>query len=450
MTGFKDDFIWGAAAASFQIEGAAKAGGRGDSVWDMFCREPGLVRDGSDGRTACDHYHRYPEDIAIMKDIGLKAYRLSIAWPRVIPNGRGAVNQEGLDFYDRVIDGLLESGIEPWITLFHWDFPTTLYDQGGWLNRDSADWFADFAGIICERYSDRVSRWFTLNEPQCFLGLGHHNGEHAPGMKMSFEKVLQASHHVLLAHGKAVQMMRAKAKQPLTNGAAPVGLVTYPTTDDQILVEAARRATFAISEIGCFSNTWYADPMIKGEYPEDGLKLFERYLPDIRSGDMETIGQPLDMYACNIYSGSPLSMSDTGKIETPELIGCGRTTMDWNVTPECLYWGPRFFYERYGLPIVVTENGMANCDWVHMDGRVSDPGRIDYIRRHLLSLQKAAIDGVDVMGYFYWSIMDNFEWAYGYQQRFGLVHVDYETQRRTPKESAYWYRDVIASGGEVL
>jgi len=236
----------------------------------------------------------------------------------------------------------------------------------------------------------------------------------------------------------------------LTIGAAPVGLVTYPTTDNQILVEAARRATFAISEIGCFSNTWYADPMIKGEYPEDGLKLFERYLPDIRSGDMETIGQPLDMYACNIYSGSPLSMSDTGKIETPELIGCGRTTMDWNVTPECLYWGPRFFYERYGLPIVVTENGMANCDWVHMDGRVSDPGRIDYIRRHLLSLQKAAIDGVDVMGYFYWSIMDNFEWAYGYQQRFGLVHVDYETQKRTPKESAYWYRDVIASGGEVL
>ena len=244
--------------------------------------------------------------------------------------------------------------------------------------------------------------------------------------------------------------MRSVARQPLMIGAAPVGLVTYPTSDDPALIEAARRATFEITDLGCFSNTWYADPMIKGEYPEDGLNLFEQYLPEIRSDDMKTIGQPLDMYACNIYSGSPIAFDASGEPKTVDLIGCGRTTMDWNVTPECLYWGPRFFFERYGLPIVVTENGMANCDWVHLDGQVSDPGRIDYVRRHLRSLKQAAVEGVDVMGYFYWSIMDNFEWAHGYQQRFGLVHVDYQTQKRTPKQSAYWYRDVIASGGEIL
>jgi len=450
MSGFKDGFVWGTAASSYQIEGAFDVDGRGDSVWDMFCREPGLVRDGTDGTVACDHYNRYKDDVAMMRDLGVKAYRLSVAWPRVLPDGVGKVNEAGLDFYDRLIDEICAAGIDPWITLFHWDFPTKLYDRGGWLNRDSSDWFTDYASLICERYSDRVSNWFTLNEPQCFLGLGHHSGQHAPGLKMSFEKVLQASHHSLLAHGKAVQAMRSVARQPLTIGAAPVGLVTYPTSDDPILVEAARKATFDITKLDCFSNTWYADPMIKGHYPEDGLALFERFLPEIREGDMKIIAQPLDVYACNIYSGGPLGLDKDGKPAPVDLVGCGRTTMDWNVTPECLYWGPRFFYERYRLPVVVTENGLANCDWVHVDGEVADPGRIDYIRRHLRNLRQAAIDGVDVMGYFYWSIMDNFEWERGYQQRFGLVHVDYETQKRTPKQSAYWFRDVIEQGGENL
>jgi beta-glucosidase len=325
-----------------------------------------------------------------------------------------------------------------------------LYDQGGWLNRDSADWFADYAELITDKFSDRVKNWFTLNEPQCFLGLGHHSAEHAPGLKMTFEKVLQASHHALLAHGKAVQAMRANAKQTLNIGAAPVGLVSYPTSDDPRLIEAARAATFDIKRLDCFSNTWYADPMILGSYPEDGLALFEQFLPEIRTGDMEIINQPLDMYAANIYSGGALKLNDKGEVVADDLIGVGRTTMDWNVTPECLYWGPKFLYERYGLPIVVTENGMANCDWVHTNGQVEDPGRIDYVRRHLLNLRQAANDGVDVAGYFYWSILDNFEWAFGYQQRFGLVHVDFETQKRTPKSSAYWYRDVINSGGDIL
>jgi beta-glucosidase len=450
MQKFKDGFVWGTAASSYQIEGGAKDQGRGDSVWDMFCRQPGLVSDGSDGMTACDHLNRYQEDIDIMSDMGIHAYRLSVAWPRIFPDGKGKVNQQGLDYYDRIVDGLLAKGIDPWITLFHWDFPTALYDQGGWLNRDSADWFADYAELITDKFSDRVKNWFTLNEPQCFLGLGHHSAEHAPGLKMTFEKVLQASHHALLAHGKAVQAMRANAKQTLNIGAAPVGLVSYPTSDDPRLIEAARAATFDIKRLDCFSNTWYADPMILGSYPEDGLALFEQFLPEIRTGDMEIINQPLDMYAANIYSGGALKLNDKGEVVADDLIGVGRTTMDWNVTPECLYWGPKFLYERYGLPIVVTENGMANCDWVHTNGQVEDPGRIDYVRRHLLNLRQAANDGVDVAGYFYWSILDNFEWAFGYQQRFGLVHVDFETQKRTPKSSAYWYRDVINSDGVIL
>ncbi|MGB0445953.1 MAG: GH1 family beta-glucosidase [Pseudomonadales bacterium] len=450
MQKFKDGFVWGTAASSYQIEGGAKDQGRGDSVWDMFCRQPGLVSDGSDGMTACDHLNRYQEDIDIMSDMGIHAYRLSVAWPRIFPAGTGKINQQGLDYYDRIVDGLLAKGIDPWITLFHWDFPTALYDQGGWLNRDSADWFADYAELITDKFSDRVKNWFTLNEPQCFLGLGHHSAEHAPGLKMTFEKVLQASHHALLAHGKAVQAMCANAKQTLNIGAAPVGLVSYPTSDDPRLIEAARAATFDIKRLDCFSNTWYADPMILGSYPEDGLALFEQFLPEIRTGDMEIINQPLDMYAANIYSGGALKLNDKGEAVADDLIGVGRTTMDWNVTPECLYWGPKFLYERYGLPIVVTENGMANCDWVHTNGQVEDPGRIDYVRRHLLNLRQAANDGVDVAGYFYWSILDNFEWAFGYQQRFGLVHVDFETQKRTPKSSAYWYRDVINSGGDIL
>mgnify|MGYP001591894646 CR=1 FL=1 len=450
MTKFKDEFVWGTAASSYQMEGGAMDQGRGDSVWDMFCRQPGLVRDGSSGMVACDHLNRYQDDVKMMADLGIQAYRLSVAWPRIFPHGTGTVNQQGFDFYDRLIDSLLAANIDPWITLFHWDFPTALYDQGGWLNRDSADWFADYAQLITEKFSARVKNWFPLNEPQCFLGLGHQTADHAPGLKMTFEKVLQASHHSLLAHGKAVQAMRASAKGTINIGAAPVGLVTYPVNDDPRLVEAARAATFDIKNLDCFSNTWYADPMLKGGYPEDGLKLFEQFLPDIRTGDMEIIHQPLDMYGVNIYSGTPLQLNDAGEPEVVNLVGCGRTTMDWNVTPECLLWGPKFFYERYGLPVVVTENGLASCDWVHADGEVADPGRIDYVRHHLQNLRQAANNGVDVAGYFYWSIMDNFEWAHGYQQRFGLVHVDFDTQKRTPKQSAYWYRDVINSSGDIL
>ena len=448
---FPKDFVWGAAAASYQVEGGADEDGRGLSIWDMLCRQPGKIWEGNTGAVACDHYHRYADDARLMREIGLQAYRLSISWPRVLPEGVGAVNEPGLAFYDRLVDALLENGVEPWVTLFHWDYPYALYCRGGWLNRDSADWFADYAAVIVDRLSDRVSHWMTQNEPQCYLGLGHLVGVHAPGLRMGFAEVLLATHHSLLAHGKAVQVIRARAKTSPVIGAAPVGFVKIPDTESAEDVEAARAATFAVTQKNCESNTWFSDPMLLGAYPADGVELFGADMPEIRAGDMETICQPLDFYGANIYSGTRCRAAGEGRCEpVPEPDGPPLTMVGWRVTPDALYWGPRFFYERYGLPIVVTENGMANCDWVHLDGKVHDPQRIDFLNRYLQAYQRAIADGVDARGYFLWSIMDNFEWSLGYQQRFGIIYVDYATQRRILKDSAYWYREVIASNGETL
>lgn len=386
-----------------------------------------------------------------MGQIGLKAYRLSIAWPRVLPEGTGKSNAKGLAFYDRLIDSLLENHVEPWVTLFHWDYPYALYCKGGWLNRDSADWFAEYTRVIVDQLSDRVSRWMTQNEPQCYIGLGHQTGDHAPGLKLSFADALLAAHHSLLAHGKAVQVIRSHARSKPRIGAAPVGVVKIPDSEAPADMEAARRAMFSVTAKNFWNNTWFSDPMIIGRYPEDGLKLFQEDLPEIRSGDMETIGQPLDFYAFNIYFGERAQGNRKGNGDAPPaLYSPPRTAMDWEVTPQALYWGPRFFYERYRLPIVITENGMANCDWVHLDGKVHDPQRIDYLTRYLREYHRAIAEGVKAEGYFLWSIMDNFEWAYGYQRRFGIVHVDYPSGKRTLKDSAYWYRDVIQSNGSCL
>ncbi|MEA3395994.1 MAG: GH1 family beta-glucosidase [Chloroflexota bacterium] len=448
---FPKDFVWGAAAASYQVEGGADEDGRGLSVWDMLCRQPGKIWEGNTGAVACDHYHRYAEDARLMRKIGLQAYRLSISWPRVLPEGVGAVNEPGLAFYDRLVDALLENGMEPWVTLFHWDYPYALYCRGGWLNRDSANWFADYAAVVVDRLSDRVSHWMPQNEPQCYLGLGHLVGRHAPGLRMGFAEVLLATHHSLLAHGKAVQVIRARAKTRPLIGAAPVGFVKIPDTESAEDVEAARAATFSVAQKNCESNTWFSDPMLLGAYPEDGVELFGADMPEIRAGDMETICQPLDFYGANIYSGTRCRATGDGRCEpVSEPDGPPLTMVGWRVTPDALYWGPRFFYERYGLPIVITENGMANCDWVHLDGKVHDPQRIDFFSRYLRAYHRASADGVDVRGYFLWSIMDNFEWALGYQQRFGIIYVDYATQQRILKDSAYWYREVIASNGETL
>jgi beta-glucosidase len=445
---FPPDFVWGAAAASYQIEGGAYDDGKGLSVWDVRCKSPGKIWAGDSGEVACDHYHRFEEDARLMGEIGLQAYRLSISWPRVLPNGTGAVNEKGLAFYDRLIDALLQNGVQPWVTLFHWDYPQALFCRGGWLNRDSADWFAEYAHIIIDKLSDRVAHWITQNEPQCYLGFGHQTGEHAPGLELGFAEVLRAAHHSLLAHGKAVQVIRTRAKTPPLIGAAPVGIVKMPASNRPEDIAAARAATFAVSAKNCWSNTWFADPMIFGRYPDDGLKLFAKEMPEIRSGDMETINQPLDFYGINVYFGETVRAAGDGGYERVKSSnGPPLTTMGWEVTPEALYWGPRFIYERYKLPIVVTENGMANCDWIQLDGKVHDPQRIDFLSRYLRAYQRAVGDGVVAKGYFVWSVMDNFEWAHGYKQRFGLIYVDYATQKRVLKDSAYWYREVIASQG---
>jgi beta-glucosidase len=447
---FPDHFQWGAAAAAYQIEGAADIDGRGRSVWDAFCQRDGTIWGGHTGDMACDHYHRYVDDIALMKRIGLKAYRLSISWPRVLPSGAGPVNAMGLDYYDRLIDELIAAGITPFVTLFHWDLPLALQDRGGWMNRASADWFAEYASLMAQRLSDRVEYWITINEPQVFLAHGHLIGTHAPGLKLDRGEVLKAGHHVLLAHGKAVQAIRAAATGPCSIGFAPVGVVCMPATTREPDIEAARKAMFSVNDDSLSNNTWWMDPPLRGEYPEDGLRRYGRDAPPIEPGDMEVIHQPLDFFGHNTYTGQHVRASDAGPEGVPPAVGHKVTTFRWAVTPEILYWGPRFFHERYGLPIYITENGMANTDWVALDGKVHDPQRIDFVHRHLLELGRAITDGVDVRGFFYWSILDNFEWAEGYRERFGLIHVDYATQQRTLKDSALWYADVIATHGQSL
>ena len=448
---FPSGFVWGAASSAYQIEGGVEADGRGPSVWDTFCKQPGAIHLGQNGETACDHYHKYREDVAMMKSLGLPAYRLSISWPRVLPDGTGRPNEAGLAFYDRLIDTLLEAGIEPWITLFHWDMPEALFKRGGWLNRESADWFAEYATLMSKRLSDRVSHWMTLNEPQVYIGLGHADGKHAPGLKLSFKECLLVAHHTLLAHGRAVRALRAGSKKKLSIGWAPVGHVVGAATDSPADIEAARTQMFAIEAKHVWNNTWFGDPVCLGHYPADGLKLFGDDVPIPQEGDMKTICQPLDFYGVNVYSGSTVRAGPDGKpVAVPPPPGAPITTFRWLIYPESLYWGPKFLHERYRLPIVVTENGMSNVDFVDLDGRVQDPQRIDFTRRYLLQVQRAIKDGVKIDGYFHWSIMDNFEWAEGYKERFGMVHVDYVTQKRTPKESALWYKKIIASNGGSL
>lgn len=453
--GFPADFTWGAASSAYQIEGAAAEDGKGRSVWDAFCEMPGNVAGRHHGLVACDHYHRFREDVRMMRDLGARAYRFSICWPRVLPEGRGAVNPAGIAFYDRLVDELLENGIEPWATLFHWDFPEALMAGGGWLDRDVADGFADYAAVIANRLSDRVRHWMTLNEPQCFIGFGHCTGTNAPGLKLSHAECLQAGHHVLLAHGKAVQALRSFCVIAPIIGWAPVGVVSMPASDDPMDIEAARKSMFSVHggdsrnmgmHANLWSNTWWGDPVVFGTYPEDGILAAGDAMPVIEEGDMEIISQPIDFYGTNIYTGA---LYREGLDGNPRLVphpdGGPLSAFKWPITPPSLRWGPRFLHERYGLPVIVTENGVSLADWVSMDGAVHDPQRIDFMRRYLGELENAIADGADVRGYFHWSIMDNFEWAEGYRQRFGLVHVDYETQVRTPKDSAFWYRDFIRS-----
>jgi len=450
MSAFPRDFLWGTATSAYQIEGAYKADGRGPSVWDRFCQTKGKVWEGQTGKVACDHYHRFPEDIAIMRDLGLQAYRFSISWTRILPTGRGKVNAKGLEFYDRLTDGLLKAGIRPFCTLFHWDYPTKLYDKGGWLNKESPKWFSDFTLKVAERLGDRIVDWMTLNEPQVFVGLGHGTGEHAPGDKLPIAKQLKIVRNVQLAHGLGVQALRAGCAKRGRIGWAPVGVVFYPATDSPGDIEAARKWTFGCDRDHLFNNTLWSDPVVLGRVAPEARRAYGKLLPRYSEEDLRVMAQPMDFYGVNIYQGTPVRAVKRGRAEVvPFGPGNPRTSFHWNVTPESLRWGPKFLHERYRLPVFITENGLSNTDWVAEDGRIHDPQRIDFTRRYLRELRKAVGEGVPVQGYFHWSLLDNFEWAEGYKQRFGLIHVDYRTFKRTPKDSFSWYRELIRRKGTV-
>ena len=447
---FKNDFVWGGASASYQIEGAVNEGDRGPSVWDMFCKEQGRILNNASGDIACDHYHRYREDVALMKELGYKAYRFSIAWPRIIPEGSGIVNEKGLDFYDRLVDSLKEVGITPYATLFHWDYPYALFRQGGWMNGDSPQWFAEYVTAVAKRLGDRLKYYFTLNEPQCFIGLSYDETEHAPGVHLPIWDTLLMAHNVLLAHGRAVQVLRSLVPDAKI-GWAPTGSANYPLTDNPMDREAARKSYFDVTERTFWSVSFWNDPIFLGKYPEELFVRHGQYMPKIRNGDMELISQKLDFLGQNIYNGSPVRSDGKGGYEfVNREQGYAFTAAKWPVTPESLYWGPVFLWERYKTPIYITENGLSCQDVVSLDGKVHDPNRIDFLSRYLRCLRKASEDGVDIRGYFHWCVTDNFEWAKGYTDRFGMVYCDFETQKRIIKDSGYWYRDVIKANGANL
>lgn len=453
---FPAQFVWGSATSAYQIEGAAFTDGKGPSIWDDFCRVPGAVWGDGHAEVACDHYHRMREDVALMKQLGIRAYRFSVSWPRVMPDGTGSVNAKGLDFYSHLVDELLAAGIAPWCTLFHWDYPTALHRRGGWLNRESVEWFGAYAKVIAEKLGDRVAHWMTLNEPQVFIKYGYGDGINAPGQKLTLHDQLLMVHHSLMAHGRSVQMIRSHAKKPATIGWAPVCVVRYPATDSKADIDAARSLMFASAAVptarDLWNNSWYNDPLVFGHYPAELLELYAKHVPRFADGDFAVMRQPIDFIGVNIYEGQPVRAAG-GKLGVeyaPRADGHPMTAFKWPVEPKSLYWGPRFMHERYKLPIVVTENGLSAMDWVHLDGKVHDPQRIDFTTRYLRELRRASEDGVDIRGYFHWSLMDNFEWAAGYRERFGLIHVDYATQVRTPKDSFHWYRSVIESNGANL
>lgn len=449
---FKDGFAWGAATASYQNEGGMAEEGKGLSIWDVFTHEKGRVYDGTNGDVACDQYHKIGEDISIMKELSMNAYRFSLSWPRILPEGKGKVNEKGLDFYDRLVDELLAHDITPYITLFHWDLPYELYIKGGWLNLDMPEWFAEYTGVVMKRLSDRVDHWITQNEPQCYIGSGMVGGIHAPGLQMNKKDYLLAAHHSLLAHGRSVQTIRADARKTPVIGYAPAAWWLWsPVTDSEADIEACRKQTFDATEDQAGGSSWWMDPVFLGRYPESGMKSVEAYMPVIGADDMKVISQPVDFLGINVYQTYLGRAAEDGSCITVEhKPGFDKTAYPWPVTPQALYWGPRFFAERYNTQIIVTENGLSNTDWVHLDGKVHDPQRIDFTHRYLQQLKKAASEGIDIGGYFHWTLTDNFEWATGFGNRFGLVYVDFETQKRIIKDSGYWYRHVIETNGECI
>ena len=449
--GFSKDFLWGAASAAHQVEGGYLDDGKGMGIWDTFEQKGGYIAHGETGAVSTDHYHRFKEDVALMKQIGLKSYRFSISWPRVLPEGTGNVNETGLQFYVDLTNELIQAGIEPLVTLYHWNLPTALYEKGGWKNPEIVAWFEEYTDVVTKALSGKVKYWMTFNEPQVFAAGGYLAAFHAPFEQVDEAEFMQISKDIFLAHGKAVQKIRANCPGAKV-GYAPSNPCVIPEKETPEKIEEARKLTFGADEKAYgFRVSWWSDPLILGKFPEEAKEAFGDRLPEISEEEWKEIAQPLDFYGFNVYQG------DTAEAAPPadgydrySYCGSPKTAMDWNVTPAVLYWCCKFYYERYHLPLLITENGMANYDWKALDGGVHDPARIDFVHRYLLNLKRAVDEGIPVIGYQYWSLMDNLEWTFGYDKRFGMIYVDYRTLERTLKDSAYWYRDMIEENGENL
>ena len=437
---FPKDMKWGVATASYQIEGATTEGGRGPSIWDTFSKTPGKVVNGDNGDIACDSYHRYEEDVQLMKDLGVDTYRFSVAWPRIFPEGVGKVNQEGLDYYHRLVDSLIANGIEPMCTLYHWDLPQALQDKGGWANRETIDAFVAYAELMYQEFGDKIKQWLTINEPWCVSFLSNFIGVHAPG-NQDLQLATQISHHLLVAHGKAVQKFRELGIDGEI-GFAPNTTWLEPYSTKQEDIDACNR------EIGWYIE-WFMDPVFKGTYPDFMVEWFKKkgVELDIQEGDMESIHQPIDFLGINYYTGHIARYKENEGLLDWEFVEMNyeRTDIGWPIFPEGFYKVLMRINENYGdVPIYITENGSCYNDEPE-NGVVQDDGRINYLEQHLTALSRAMKSGVPIKGYLTWSLLDNFEWAEGYTMRFGIIHVNYRTLKRTPKESYYWLKQTIAN-----
>lgn len=451
IMGFRDDFIWGAASSAYQIEGHSSADGGGPSIWDTFSHIPGKIFEDNNGDIACDSYHRWEEDIRHLKELGVSAYRFSTSWARIDPKGDGNWNPQGLAYYSKLVDSLLEAGITPWMTLYHWELPQALEDKGGWEHPDTAAAFGRFAGMMARHFKGRVTHYITLNEPQCSVGLGYEAGIHAPGKQLSLSGQFACWKHLLMAHGLASRAIRS-ADSNAEIGFASTGNLCYPLAETEQDIAAARKATFTASdEHWTFTHHMALDPICKGKFPACGSGELQKLIDRVTEDERNVIHAVPDFLCYNIYNGWGIQANENGDpIYARRYDGFPRTALKWPVTPEVMDWGMRYLYERYPLPCSISENGLSCNDKIYLDGKVHDPDRIDFLHRYLLALRRAAEHGVDLRGYFHWSLTDNFEWHSGYGERFGLIFVNYPTQDRILKDSFHWYSSVIASNGSSL
>jgi beta-glucosidase len=457
---FPAGFLWGASTSAIQVEGSLDADGGGRSILESFESTPGAIKDGSTNFIAADEYHRYAEDVGHMSEIGLNAYRFSFGWPRIMPQGTGQPNGKALAYYDCLVDRLLAAKITPFPTVFHFDYPEALQQKGGWLTPDSPKWFADYAHILATHFSDRITNWLTICEPNLFWSFGAEAGAMPPSLKLAEPDLALGAHNLLLAHGRSVQAIRAAAKRPVKIGLPFAGMFSLPASSSPADVDAARTASWSVEKraiipnrppMALLDNAWWLDPIYLGHYPSDGFKIFPSAEKLATSADMATINQPLDYCAVNLYYAATVKAGPDGKPErVPDPPDMPRSHKGSAITPDLLYWGPKFLAERYHKPIVVTENGISLADAPGPDGKVHDPQRTAFLNSYLAAYKRAHSEGVPVAGYFHWSLLDNWEFASGYLEQFGLIHVDRKTQQRIVKDSAYRYKAIIQSNGASL